>query len=323
MTLRSITHLVLFAVTGLFLSSCSSRLDDYGYLLIGKPAGKMTRPSGHEVQITYLGTNGYIVRSHDTTIVIDPYFTRMPMRAIVLNSRVEPSYPEIRKAAHHAGLAKKVDGFLVTHAHFDHHFDVPVMQRMFGGKIIGSQTAGHLAEASGVFRRDLLPSKVGTVHRIGNAKVRVLASEHDRIFGCLPFPGVVDHEMEAPPAGVRDWVMGEPLAYLIEIEGHRIYIESGGAPGQIPAVKDVDIAIVGVAVKGSQQRYPDAVRQLNPRYVIPSHQDNFFTPMDSGFRFSALADFPQILASHKAGNLPGRLILMDYFDTISTAELPR
>jgi hypothetical protein len=62
-------------------------------------------------------------------------------------------------------------------------------------------------------------------------------------------------------------------------------------------------------------RYAEAVRSLNARHVLPSHQDNFFNPLESGFHFAVLSDFPRIRSIHSAENLPGRLVLMDYFHT--------
>ena len=126
--------------------------------------------------------------------------------------------------------------------------------------------------------------------------------------------------MGAPPTLARDWKLGTPLAFVIELNGKRIYVESGGTLKSRPSVSDVDLAIIGVALPGSQNRYPDAVRALNPRYVIPSHQDNFFLPLESGFHFSSLSDFPRIKAQHEAMELPGEMFLMDYFTTWTIPE---
>ncbi|MEC5126367.1 MBL fold metallo-hydrolase [Verrucomicrobiales bacterium BCK34] len=301
----------------LSLSSCSNRLAPYEDLLVGQPAGEIPGPTGNEVQITYLGTNGYVVKSKDSTIVIDPYLSRIPMREVILNAPVESSPSILREVARLAAIPKSIDGFLVTHGHFDHLFDVPAMQRQFGGVIIGSKTATLLSEASGVSRRSLLPSSPGKIYRVGKAKVRVLEAAHDRVLGRIPYPGLIGEPLPAAPSRPKDWRIGVPLAFLIEIEGQRIYVESGGIPDLMPPVSDVDLAIVGVAVKDSQKRYADAVRQLNPEIVIASHQDNFFLPLSKGFQFSTLSDFPRVIATHKAEALPGKLVAMDYFHTLT------
>ena len=311
------TAIALTLVTLGFLPSCAYRLTPYENITVGKPAVEVPAPVGEEIQITYLGTNGYIFRSSNTTIVVDPYLSRIDTRSILFNADVSPSPSIVADSIQKAALHQKVDGFLVTHAHFDHLFDVSPLQQRLGGKVVTSQTGAYLCEAAGVSRRQLLPSKPGKIYRIGDAKVRVLEARHDKILGSAPYPGNITEPLGRAPRKPKDWRMGEPLAFLIELNGKRIYVESGGIPGHTPSVSDVDLAIIGVALPGSQRRYADAVVALNPRYVLPSHQDNFFHPLKSGFQFSAVADFPRILATHEAKDLPGRLILMKYFHSWS------
>ena len=238
------------------------------------------------------------------------------MREVVLNAPVTSSPAIVRNVAEMAAIPRSIDGFLVTHAHFDHLFEVPAMQRQFGGIVIGSKTATLLSEASGMSRRSLRPSLPGKIYRVGKAKVRVLDAAHDKVLGRISYPGLIDEALPTLPSRAKDWKIGVPLAYLIEIEGQRIYIESGGTPGFLPPVSDVDVATIGVAVKGSQKRYADAVRQLNPELIIASHQDNFFLPLSSGFQFSVLSNFPRVIATHESEALPGKLVVMDYFHTL-------
>ena len=117
--------------------------------------------------------------------------------------------------------------------------------------------------------------------------------------------------------------MGEPLAFLIEAAGKRIYIDSGGMPDAPPAVEHVrhgesvlwriDLAILGVALPDSRKRFAVTVRRLQPRYILPSHQDDMFGPMSHGFVFGKMTSFPALLNDVRKENLPGRVILLDYF----------
>jgi hypothetical protein len=50
-----------------------------------------------------------------------------------------------------------------------------------------------------------------------------------------------------------DWICGEPLAFLIEIDGQRIFIDSGGTPALLPPNVHVDLAILGVALPYSRE----------------------------------------------------------------------
>jgi hypothetical protein len=139
----------------------------------------------------------------------------------------------------------------------------------------------------------------------------VLAATHDRLFGKVPFD---QHEPRGagPPQRPTDWICGEPLAFLIEVNGQRIYIDSGGTPGQLPPNEHVDLAILGMALPDSRARLPAALQRLQPRYILPSHQDNFFLPLSAGFQFGPLTDFPRVQRDCAHENR-GRLILLDYF----------
>jgi len=99
---------------------------------------------------------------------------------------------------------------------------------------------------------------------------------------------------------------------LIEVNGQRIYVDSGGTPAQLPPNDRVDLAIVGVALPDSRTRLRAALERLQPRYVLPSHQDNFFRPLSAGFQFGPLTDFPRVQRECAQQN-GGRLILLDYF----------
>ena len=151
----------------------------------------------------------------------------------------------------------------------------------------------------------------GDVRRIGPWKIRVLAAAHDRLFGKVPFDR---HEPRSagPPQRASDWICGEPLAFLIEINGQRIYIDSGGTSAQLPPNDRVDLAILGMALPDSRARLPAALERLQPRYVLPSHQDNFFLPLSDGFQFGPLTDFTRVQRDCLRAS-GSRLILLDYF----------
>jgi L-ascorbate metabolism protein UlaG (beta-lactamase superfamily) len=109
-------------------------------------------------------------------------------------------------------------------------------------------------------------------------------------------------------------VLGEPLAFLIEMGGRRIYIDSGGTVDVLPpdGLGPVDLAILGVAVRDSRERLTAALQWLQPRYVLPSHQDDFFQPLEKGFKFAALTDMAEVRREHARSGV-GQLILLDYF----------
>jgi L-ascorbate metabolism protein UlaG (beta-lactamase superfamily) len=264
------------------------------------------------VRVTYLGTNGYLLEGAGTKLLVDPYFTRFPLATAALNRRVNSSPEKIQAALRR--LPRKIDGILVTHGHFDHLLDVPPIAIRTGAQVLASRSSIFLAEAADLPHRQSKPMRAGQSRRIGSARITALRASHDRLFGCcVPFPGDLTHPPHEAPDQPKDWVLGEPLAFLIELAGKRIYIDSGGTMKVLPetALRPIDLAIVGVALPDARGRLSSVLSNLQPRYFLPSHQDDFFRPMDDGFVFGKMTNFRSVVRS--AEQAKQRLIMLDYF----------
>ena len=261
----------------------------------------------NRVRVTYLGTNGYQFEFHRHALLVDPYFSRVNLLSIALNSRLQPNRQRVTEGMRH--LAPRVDAILVTHGHFDHLLDVPIVRSETHSRLLASAPVVDLAKRAGALSADAVAP--GEIRRIGQWKIRVLPATHDRLFGKVPFDQR-DLHGTGPPQRPSDWTCGEPLAFLVEAGGQRIYVDSGGTPAELPPHEQVDLAILGMALPDSRARLSGALERLQPRYVLPSHQDNFFRPLDAGFQFGLLTDFPRVRRDCEQAN-HGRLLLLDYF----------
>lgn len=317
---------------GVTVQALGGGLDTYRDLVVADSAGQVN----DGVRVTYLGTNGYQFEFKGHALLVDPYFSRIDVLSVALGSHIQPNVARINEGLRHLAAedvwssalrrpgstresrvnaelqtSPKVDAILVTHGHFDHLLDVPAVIGKTGARLIASRSSVDLVRQlpnASASSGDAV--KPGDVRRIGPWKIRVLSATHDRFFGKVPFDR--PHSQMTAPQTPADWICGEPLAFLIELNRQRIYIDSGGTQALLPPNENVDLAILGMALPDSRARLQVSLERLQPRYILPSHQDDFFRPLSAGFQFAPLSDFRFVereCAQHKRS----RLILLDYF----------
>jgi hypothetical protein len=177
--------------------------------------------------------------------------------------------------------------------------------------VYGSRTMSHtLAPALPKQRRIAVNADAATSEGGGRwiglqdqrLRFMALTSEHAPHFmGIKVFQGHYEADLSALPTKAAGWVEGQTFAYLIDFLGDdgetvafRIHYQDAastpplGFPPRFEKTADlrrVDVAILCVPGFDQVKGYPEGIlAELNPRYVILGHWENFFEPQPDDMR---------------------------------------
>src|SRR4051812_36814080 len=99
------------------------------------------------LEIVWLGVSGYRLTYEGVSLFVDPYVSRVPLRALVLRRQALPDETLVDR---YIGAPGPVAGVLVGHTHFDHAVDAPAIAKRFDTKAYGSESLGHLMRLHGL-----------------------------------------------------------------------------------------------------------------------------------------------------------------------------
>lgn len=239
-------------------------------------------PAGLDVQ--WLGVSGYRLTYEGVTLFIDPYVSRVPLRALILRRRALPNEASI---ARYLDAPGEVGGVLVGHTHFDHAVDAPALARRFGATAYGSASLAHLMRLHGLgdLATEVVPHRA---YEIGPFVARFIPSRHSKLlFGRkVPMDGELtcDHLHGLVPTAYK---CGAVWGIQIDVGGTRLY-HQGSADLDDDELRGepVDVFLAGIAGRSVTPRYWERILpRLDPRLVVPTHYDDFFAPLGAGERF--------------------------------------
>jgi len=253
---------------------------------LGLPAG---------LEVVWLGVSGYRLTYEGVSIFVDPYLSRVPLRALLLRRRTLPDLAMIER---YAAAPGEVRGVLVGHTHFDHAVDAPALARRYGAKAYGSASLGHLMRLHGLgeLAVEVVPHEP---YELGPFVVRFVPSRHSKLlFGRkVPMDGELtcDHLHGLNPVSYR---CGAVYGIRVEVAGISLYHQGSADLDDRELRGDpVDVFLAGVAGRSVTPRYWERVLpKLDPRVIVPTHYDNFFTPLGQPQDFVArvkLAEVPR------------------------------
>lgn len=249
-----------------------------------------------DLRVTWLGTAGFAIEHDGHVLLVDPYLTRASLSRCVL----APLRPDAALAQQQVPRA---DAIVLSHTHFDHALDAPVIARHTGARIFGSRSAVHLCRSHGLPDSQLAcvePDTGGAVREaeVGPFRLRFWPSAHSAfLFGRVPFPGEIADCTDVPMR-TQAYRCGAVFGVEIEVAGRRLFhVGSAELVERGWHVAPVDLVLACVAGWTTTERYPERlVAALSPGAVLLHHWDNFLRGYDGGaqalpgMRFPALID---------------------------------
>lgn len=209
----------------------------------------MTNPPIHahagdlhpELRFTHLGAAGWKITDGKTTVLLDPYFSRIRTVHVfgksfpVPTDDPRPVYGlDDSPPSDTSTIDKHVDAadfVLISHTHFNHCMDMPYIARKTGATVIGSESTTNVARAAGVHERQLVPVQGGEDYEFGALSIKAIPSLHSSLIIPSPYSTLdncryfstasVPSEIKAP-LRLRDYVEGGTLGYFIRFGKHRI-----------------------------------------------------------------------------------------------------
>ena len=230
------------------------------------------------LDITWLGVSGYRLTYEGVSLFIDPYVSRVPLRSFLLRRQTLPDEQLIERYASAPG---PVAGVLVGHTHFDHAVDAPALARRYGTKAYGAASLGHLMRLHGLGEQavEVVPHRP---YELGPFVVRFTPSRHSKLlFGRkVPMDGELtcEHLDGLAPGAYK---CGAVYGIRIDVAGISLY-HQGSADLNDAELREgpVDVFLAGVAGRSVTPHYWERILpKLDPRIVVPTHYDNFFSPL--------------------------------------------
>lgn len=282
------------------------------------------------LQLTYLGTAGWIMTTDSLTILVDPYLSRLKLGT---GPSIHPD--DHRKSFVRTDLFEsdtllidsiisEVDFILVHHSHFDHLSDVPYIAHKTGANIIGTETTCNILRAYGIPDDRLFPVKGGEDYQFDHFSVRVVPSLHSALNNKHYIDSRVYNEPPTAPLRILDFIEGGSLMYLIRFDSHHVltsgsmnYIER-----EIQGLKpDVLLPGVNMSQRGLY-KYTERLLAATqfPEILIPTHWDNFRIPYGYSQESAIENKLKPFIEEVKALSPESRVIIPVHLETITLTK---
>lgn len=248
--------------------------------VLGAPAHAAPAPRAGSLDLRWLGTTGWRLEHAGHVLTVDPYLSRFPTGLAA--GSFDPATPlRLDEAACQA--LSGVRTVLVTHSHWDHVADVPHLSVRDGARVFGTLTTALVAQAMGVPAASTSTLRGGEQLDLGEYVVHALPGLHSRTASwSVLFPGELISVPE-PPTRIADLPEGGTLAFHVRPRSGPSVLVLGASDvddGTLAGLRP-DVVTAPVPSNDATHDYlPRLLEALDrPRVVVPSHWDDFESPL--------------------------------------------
>ncbi|MFT2089786.1 MBL fold metallo-hydrolase [Paraglaciecola sp. 2405UD69-4] len=262
----------------------------FSLLHIAGTSAKEAAIGDSPIEMTYLGSAGWIIKDGDITVLLDPYVSRLQLKGRELDGddRKVYSVNEVgpTNTAQVDKLITDADYILVHHSHHDHLGDVPYIAKKTGAKVIGTETTKSILMSYGVPEEQLYVVVGGEDYQFDNFSVRVLPSIHSALNNKLYHDSrrYDSNSNLKAPLTIGQFVEGGSLMFLARFKNKTV-LTMGSMNFLQREIADLKPDILLAGVNGSRlniYNYDERLIKLTgkPPIVIPTHWDSFSWPYD-------------------------------------------
>jgi L-ascorbate metabolism protein UlaG (beta-lactamase superfamily) len=267
------------------------------------------------LDVSWLGVSGYRLTYEGVTVFLDPYVSRVPLRSLLLR---RPAMPDADLIKRHVTAPGPVAGVLVGHTHWDHAVDAPAIARRFACPAYGSASLAHLMRLHGLGDQ-AVEVEAHRTYELGPFTVTFVPSVHSKLlFGRrIPFDGELtcDHLHGLSPGAYK---CGQVWGIRIDVAGISLYHQGSADLIEREIQRgEIDVFLAGVAGRSVTPRYWERILPLlDPRLVVPTHYDNFFTPLGERLDFAAKVKLSEVPDEVRAVSADARVAALPRVDAV-------
>lgn len=225
------------------------------------------------MDLTWLGTAGFIVKGKEGEFAFDPFLSR---------GRGEKSPFTAKAFANSRAI-------FVGHGHFDHTYDLPHIASETDLKIYAPGLTGQILKMRGV-PGDRLFNATNKEVLLKPFNMRAFKSSHVLFDGPLiasTLKRMSHHGLKccAEIAGLAlGWPVGMVQTYYFEVDGKKVLFASsaGFSKKELETYRKLEVDYFLAPLQGHsdiQEIAAQAVSIINPKTVIPHHHDDFYPPL--------------------------------------------